>query len=148
MVEFKPNKLLLLFVMVTTITIIIDQITKAVISGIRPNFTISFLNLGYFTNTGAGFGLLQDKIVLLTIISILVAVMTIIGYREIPKLIWPQLFTALFLGGVIGNLLDRLFRGLVIDFINFSFWPAFNVADMAITVGIIGIIIIVWRKKS
>ena len=58
----------------------------------------------------------------------------------------PQLLWGVFLGGVIGNLVDRLMRGVVIDFIDLGFWPAFNIADAAITVSTIGLIIYYWDR--
>ena len=148
MVESNKTKLLRFFVSVTIITILIDQITKLIIFNLKPNLQWGFLKIHYLANTGAGFGLLQDKTILLMIISSIVALVTIVHYKEIPQRIWPQVFTALFLGGVIGNLLDRIFRGFVIDFIDLTVWPAFNMADSAITIGIIGILITMWKKNT
>ena len=48
----------------------------------------------------------------------------------------------------MGNLLDRLFRGSVIDFIDLQFWPVFNVADAAITVAVVGLVIYYWKEES
>ena len=59
---------------------------------------------------------------------------------------YAQYLFALFLGGVIGNLIDRAFRGYVIDFISFKFWPAFNIADACISIAVIGLIIYFWKK--
>ncbi|MEK6846425.1 MAG: signal peptidase II [Nanoarchaeota archaeon] len=53
---------------------------------------------------------------------------------------------ALFLGGALGNLMDRWLRGFVIDFIDLKFWPVFNVADAAITVSVIGLVIYYWKR--
>ena len=53
----------------------------------------------------------------------------------------------LFLGGVVGNMFDRLIRGRVVDFIDFTYWPAFNVADAALTVSAIGLVIYFWNEK-
>ena len=148
MVESNSKKLLPLFILVTTVTVILDQVAKMFIASVKPNLQLGMLNISYLTNTGAGFGILQDKVILLTAISFIVALITIITYKEVPKKIWPQVFMALFLGGVIGNLIDRLFRGMVIDFLNFSFWPAFNLADSTITIGIIGMLITICNEKK
>jgi signal peptidase II len=83
-----------------------------------------------------------------SLISLLVASGIIYYYAKIPSKPWPQVLWALFLGGVLGNLIDRLFRGYVIDFIDLGFWPAFNVADASITVSVIGLIIWYWKNDK
>ena len=97
-------------------------------------------------NMGAGFGILQGKTFFLGIVSLVVAVTIISYYPRIPKEKIPQILFALFLGGVIGNLIDRFLRGYVIDFINFSFWPAFNIADSALTISVVGLVWYYWKK--
>lgn len=126
--------------------VLLDQLTKYLVlkSQLQINFKIFTLHL--VKNTGAGFGLLKNQTLLLTIISILVTLFVIYYYKKIPKQPFPQIFTALFLAGVIGNLIDRLFRKFVIDFIDFHFWPAFNLADACITISAIGLIIYFWKK--
>ncbi|MBI2665171.1 signal peptidase II [Candidatus Woesearchaeota archaeon] len=57
------------------------------------------------------------------------------------------LLYAVLLGGIIGNLIDRLVYGYVIDFLHFSFWPAFNIADTSISLSIIGLIYYYWKEK-
>ncbi|GAJ17757.1 unnamed protein product, partial [marine sediment metagenome] len=68
-------------------------------------------------------------------------------YDKIPDETQIQIFTALILGGTLGNLIDRIKFGYVIDFLDFQIWPAFNLADSAITIGVIGLIIYLIRKK-
>ena len=80
------------------------------------------------------------------LISLIVAAGVVLYYKKIPKNKWEQVLFALFLGGVIGNLIDRLFRKFVIDFLDFSFWPAFNIADACITVSVIGLIVYYMKK--
>lgn len=142
----KKHQPLILFSFVTFIIVLLDQLTKYLIFRFQPNIDLKLFTLHLVKNTGAGFGLLKDQTTLLTIISLAVAAFIIYYYKKIPKKTFPQLFTALFLGGVIGNLIDRLFRKFVIDFLDFSFWPAFNLADACITVGAIGLIIWFWKK--
>ena len=98
-------------------------------------------------NTGAGFGILKNQTFFLGIISLIVAVTLIVYYKKIPKEKISQILFALFLGGVIGNLIDRFFRGYVIDFISFSFWPAFNIADSALTIAVIGLVILYIKEE-
>ncbi len=126
----------------TAIIIILDQITKYFLESGKPSFGI----ISYTQNTGAGFGILPGQTIILGIISAVVAILIIAYYPQIPKERFPLLCWGLFLGGVIGNLLDRLVRGYVIDFINVGFWPAFNIADSAITIGALGLLIYYWKK--
>jgi len=88
------------------------------------------------TNTGAAFGILQGSTLFLIIVSC-VAVLAITAYLR-----YYPFALALILGGTIGNLIDRVFLGHVIDFIDVGFWPVFNIADSANTVGVI---LLVWQ---
>ena len=131
-----------IFWSITIIIIVIDQTAKYIINALQPN--TFFLRTVH--NTGAGFGILQNQTFMLGILSALVAIAVIFFYRKIPQEKWPQVLWALFLGGVIGNLIDRIFRGYVIDFIEVGFWPAFNIADAAISIAAIGLIIYFWKR--
>jgi signal peptidase II len=86
----------------------------------------------YTNNTGAGFSILQNMNFLLIIISIVVLGAVIYFHKQIPRF---SLIT--IVAGIFGNLVDRIFYGSVIDFINFKFWPIFNIADSLIFVGAI-----------
>jgi len=149
--KFFQNKHFLFFSLALVI-ILIDQLTKILLTA---NFSVgqslmiipNFLSLVYVQNTGAGFGILKGFGFFLIIVSLLVIIVIFDYYKKINIKQKLLLFsTAILLGGVVGNLIDRLFHGFVIDFINFSFWPAFNVADMAITAGVIGLILYFWRR--
>lgn len=124
-----------------------DQLSKI---WIRSNlatgsslFEIGLFRLTNVHNTGAAFGLFQGQSFILTIIA-LIAVTALLLYillfsRQFPildnSLGIPAL--GLVLGGMVGNLIDRLHLGYVTDFIDIGIWPAFNIADSAITVGVI-----------
>jgi len=136
----------LIFSLIAFLVVLSDQLTKYFILKNNPQINLNVLEITLIKNTGAGFGILQDQTFLLGIVSLIVALLIIIYYHKIPKDSFSQLLFALFLGGVIGNLIDRLFRGYVIDFINFGFWPAFNLADAVLTVSIIGLMVYYWRK--
>ena len=140
------SKKLLFFSSITLFLILLDQLTKFLIQHYQLNFNFGFLQIHLVKNTGAGFGILSQYTSILTIISILVTFAIIYYYPQIPQKSFPQTALAFFLAGTIGNLLDRLFRKFVIDFIDFSFWPAFNLADTYITLGAIGLIIYFWKK--
>ncbi len=146
MVDLNKYKPQLLFWSVCVLIVVLDQAAKYLIFSYQPELDFRWLAIHLVQNTGAGFGILKDQIHLLTFISLVVALLIILFYGKIPKRIAPQLFSALFLGGVAGNLIDRLFRRYVIDFLDFKIWPAFNLADAAISVAVIGLIIYFWKK--
>lgn len=89
-------------------------------------------------NSGAAFGILQDSGPLLIITS-LVGAAAILIYLLNPGFAHPmmRLGLAFMFGGAVGNLIDRVNTGEVVDFIKFPNWPAFNVADSAITIGVL-----------
>ncbi len=126
------------------IVLFLDQISKSIINYFQP--TSAFFHVVH--NTGAGFGILQNNTLILAAISLLVALGTILNYRKIPGSFFPQLSWGIFLGGVVGNLIDRALRGYVIDFIDLQIWPVFNIADMAITVSVIGLVYWYWRTEK
>lgn len=125
-------------ILALVLTLIADQVSK---------YFIKTSNIGYVKNHGAGFGILQNMTVFLIIVSIAVFVLIIIYYKKIPKKASYQTFTGLILGGLLGNLFDRIFLGYVIDFIDVGFWPSFNIADAALSAGVIGIIIWMLKEK-
>ncbi|MBU0460412.1 MAG: signal peptidase II [Nanoarchaeota archaeon] len=135
-----------LFLLITILVISLDQLTKYLIVQFKPNFNLGLLTIRFIQNTGAGFGILKGQTILLGLVSLVVALGVIFYYKKIPKEKTIQVLWAVFLGGVIGNLIDRLGRKFVVDFIDFSFWPAFNLADACISVAVIGLIIIYWKK--
>ena len=106
-------------------------------------FEMGLFRLTHVHNTGAAFGLFQGQSFPLTIVG-LVSVALILLYalflcRQFPLLDnrLGKLALGLILGGAVGNLTDRLRFGYVTDFIDVGIWPAFNIADSAITVGTI-----------
>lgn len=143
---FQRHNSMVLFSSVSLLVLIIDQLTKYVVSILQPQLNLKILLIHYVQNTGAGFGILRDQANILTFISLAVALAMIFMYKHIPKERVPQVLFAVFLGGVVGNLLDRLFRGYVVDFIDLNFWPTFNVADAAISLAAVGLVVYFWKK--
>lgn len=138
--------MLLWFFFIAILTVILDQISKNLVFYFQPDFRLGILTIHFVQNTGAGFGILEGQTIGLAIVSLIVALLVIFYYKKIPPEKLPQTLFAVFLGGVIGNLIDRLLRGYVVDFIDFSFWPAFNAADASICVAVAGLIIYYWKK--
>jgi len=143
---FQKDKFLPIFILLTLSIVFFDQLFKFLIYQFQPQWNLSILKIHFIQNTGAGFGILQNQSFWLGLISLVVAIVIIISYTKIPKERVPQLLFALFLGGVLGNMIDRLFRKFVIDFVDFSFWPAFNLADSCVTIAVIGLICYFWKE--
>jgi signal peptidase II len=126
--------------------LLLDQVVKKlVVSLMRLGDSVDLLGpvvrLTRTENTGAAFGLFRGRSVVFIVVSSLAAVAIVVFRREIAKLVRVEQFAfALVLGGALGNLADRLRHGAVIDFIDIGIrdlrWPAFNVADSAIVIGV------------
>ena len=134
------------------IIILIDQLSKFFV---RNNFQLNqpipiinnIFHLTYIQNTGAGFGILKAQTLILIFVSIAVIGIIFYNFDKIKnKEILLQVLVGFVLGGTIGNLIDRLAYGYVIDFLDFRIWPIFNFADSFVTIGIIGLIIYLWKK--
>ena len=110
-----------IFSLIVFAVIVLDQFTKYMVLRFEPYFGFRYLKITLIKNTGAGFGILQNQAFFLGIVSLIVAILVIVYYKKIPKERTSQVLFALFLGGVIGNLIDRFLRNYVIDFINLSF---------------------------
>jgi len=146
MVTKKYFQLEFLFGLIVLGVVALDQLLKYLIVYFNPNWDLWILRIHFIQNTGAGFGILQNQTIWLGLISLIVTLAVIIGYKRIPREKFPQILFALFLGGTIGNLIDRFLRKFVVDFIDFSFWPAFNLADAVITLSVIGLMWYFWKK--
>jgi len=147
MVKFLQAKQTRVFILITFIIVLLDQLTKFLFQKYQPNWQFWFFNINFVKNTGAGFGILQGQTVLLGIISLVVVGLIIYFYPKVPKQWFPQVMLALFLGGTIGNMIDRFFRSYVIDFIGTTFWPLFNLADSMISIAAVGLIIYLIREE-
>jgi signal peptidase II len=142
----QDRKRLRLSLIVATLVAGLDQLSKL---WIRDNLVageslreIGFVRLTYVVNTGSAFGLFPNQTVLLIVITIvsLTSMLLFLRYLSSASAL-TNVSLGLILGGAVGNLIDRLHFGYVIDFIDIRLWdglhwPAFNVADTAIVVGI------------
>ena len=130
------------------IIVLIDQITKYILIDKYITVIPNFLKFTYTMNKGAAFGLGTPVIVLIVNI-LLVTVVAILAYKYRGKLSNYIPITMILAGG-IGNLIDRLFRGFVIDFIDINLFnfPNFNVADIAICLGCFLLIIVLWKDEN
>ena len=129
---------------VLLIVVGLDQLTKHTIAaGIAPGDKRRFLplvDLVHVRNTGVAFGFLSGGGALVLLFTLL-ALSVLIGYLAWrPARPWLWLPTGMLVGGAVGNLIDRVSMGSVIDFIKLPDWPAFNVADMSITFGVLALL--------
>lgn len=131
--------------------IILDQITKAVILNAMPLFESipvipGLFSITHIQNPGGAFGLLADHPLwirkgVFLVLSTVAVVAVLYFHHQTPRTHpWLASGLALIFGGAVGNLIDRFRFGKVVDFLDFyigtAHWPAFNVADSAITVGV------------
>lgn len=131
---------------VGAVVVLLDQLTKALIRGwIGPassrhqvDLAGSFIGFEYVENPGAAFGILRGQTAFLILAASAIVALLLISLRGANRLS-PLMYVGLglLLGGAFGNLADRIRLGYVTDFIAVGFWPKFNVADSAITVGLV-----------
>lgn len=130
------------FLLPALAVVLLDQISKQFFWGLGRNFDVidSFVRITLVHNSGAAFGLLQEARGFLIVASTAASVFIMfLAERLPPEERWKRVFLGLILGGALGNLIDRLYPGQVIDFIDVGAasyrWPVFNVADSAVTIG-------------
>lgn len=132
-------------ILVAIAVILVDQVTKALVRADIPlgsqREVTGFLDLVHVRNDGVAFSAFGGKpwIVVGLITVALVALLWYFRSHADRPLVW--LATGLLFGGALGNIIDRVLDGAVTDFIKFSHWPAFNVADIAINIGVVVLII-------
>ena len=142
------------FLGLAVLVVLVDQLTKWFIRQTvargdawpDPSWP---LRIVHYRNTGAAFGILQNAGPLLVVTS-LIGMAAILVYLFNPGFAHPlmRLGLALMFGGAVGNLIDRLFNGNVVDFLQVPHWPAFNVADSAISIGVVLLIWAMLRDSS
>lgn len=126
--------------------VILDQFSKyIVVENMSLGESIPIIeevfHLTYILNPGAAFGMFAHNRLFFIAIAVIVIGIIIWARREILASPWEvKAGCGLFLGGAIGNLIDRARQGLVIDFFDFRIWSVFNIADIAICIGV-GLII-------
>ena len=149
--EARPSGILGITPLIILIAILMaDQVTKwLVVLTMNPGQSIpdsGLVRITYVTNTGSAFGFFPNQTIFLVLASFVGIGVLLVFYRTHPinnTLLHASL--GLQLGGAIGNLVDRIRLGYVVDFIDVGTWPVFNVADSAIVVGLIGLL---WALMS
>jgi signal peptidase II len=156
--KVSPSKYrgrLRLFLIVAVLVVIADQLSKLWIGANRPQMELlpGFLDLRYTENTGAIFGLFHSHTELFIALGIAGVIVILVFLHYFPPATTLGVVSfALILGGAVGNLIDRIRLGYVIDFVSLHLrdlfrWPAFNVADTALTVGILVLIYYFYKSR-
>jgi len=131
-------------VIVAAVVIALDQLTKhTVATGIAPGEEKKFLplvHLVHVRNTGVAFSIFSGGGTLVLVFTLLALAMLVGYFARHPERPWLWVPTGMLVGGAIGNLIDRIANGAVTDFIKLPHWPAFNVADMSITFGVLALL--------
>ncbi len=124
---------------------VLDRVTKnLVLSQIPYGSEVSVighvLGIANVHNSGAAFGLAPAGAAFFLVASIVVAIGLVVYVVRNPNHLWTDTVLGLVMGGTLGNGYDRIMFGTVTDFINFHFWPVFNVADASISIGVVALI--------
>lgn len=156
------NRKYTIFTITLVVILLLDQLTKIVINSsfaLYESLSVipGLFNITYIRNPGAAFGFLADadpvfRSIFFTAVSVVAIVFIVLVIRKIKAGELLSTFgLSLILGGALGNLIDRIRFGEVIDFLDFYLgsyhWPAFNVADSAISIGAALLIWEIIRKK-
>lgn len=140
-------------IILAVILFIIDQATKYIaLTKLKPlgsvTFIDGFMDFTFVENRGAAFGILNGRVWLLLVIAAVICIVIIAAMIKMPntkEYKWLKWSLMLILAGAIGNVADRLFRGYVVDFFEFTFikWPVFNMADIYVVIGTIVMAVLV-----
>ena len=144
-----------LSLIVAIVILIIDQLTKKIITAtmnIGDSYEVipHFLNITSHRNNGAAWGILSGKMGFFYIITLIILAVLIIFYiKETKYNAFMQVAISLLFAGALGNFIDRLFNGEVVDFIDTNIFgydfPIFNIADSSLTIGVIFVIIALFK---
>jgi len=129
----------MIFIIVSSV-VFLDQLTKFLATRLlQLNIPVilikDFLYITLVHNRGAAFGMLKNQLLLFVLLSFFSILFIIYHLKSKKNPILLRVSLSLILAGAIGNLIDRLRFGFVIDFLDLRFWPVFNLADSALTIG-------------
>lgn len=131
-----------IFVLVAVAVFVLDRVTKSIVGaqvpyGSEVTVVDHLLGITNVHNSGAAFGIAPALAGIFLVASLLVAIGLAVYVFRTPASDWMYALLGLIMGGTVGNGYERLFNGTVTDFINFHFWPVFNVADSAVSIGVV-----------
>lgn len=140
--------------LLAAVVVIFDQWSKYYVEshmhlGMSIPLIENVFHLTYVLNPGAAFGMLEHRTSFFIVVALLLVVAVVYFYPRIPSgHLLLRTGIGLQVGGAIGNVIDRVKTGYVIDFFDFRIWPVFNIADMAIVGGVGMIIISILRSQQ
>lgn len=134
------------WLMLAGIFLVLDQAVKFLFVRFQPFIDLAFVKLHLVWNTGASFSILQDQNAILIYVALIVLGVFLWQYEKIPLV--QRRWGILAAAGVIGNLIDRIVYGAVVDFFNLGWFPVFNVADSLIVISVIAIVYVSWREEK
>lgn len=146
----------LALVLVAALAVLADQASKAYVvahldlhaswmplAALEPVFRFTHVH-----NTGAAFGIFPEGGSVFLLIAVVVSALIVYYYHQLPAGAWlVRLALGLQLGGALGNVIDRVRLGYVVDFLDVAFWPVFNVADSCVVVGVVLLALAVLREE-
>jgi signal peptidase II len=126
----------------------LDQLTKHTVVPDNENKLIPGLKLVHVRNTGVAFGAFSGGGAVVLVVTLAALTLLLFYFARHPgrRGLWVP--TGLLVGGALGNLIDRLANGAVTDFIKLPHWPAFNLADTAITLGVVALVYVLETGRS
>jgi signal peptidase II len=135
----------LIFTIVALTVFIADRFSKRMVVAHVPLGTerpaLPHVWITNTQNAGAAFGVAQEATAVFLVASVVVAIGLVFYVARTPVGVWSGALLGLILGGTVGNGYDRLLHGTVTDFIALHFWPVFNVADSAVCVGVVFLLV-------
>ena len=147
-----------MIIIFTIIFFFIDLISKLIVSNfmnVQDSIIVisNFFNITYVRNTGAAWSIFAGKTWMLIIVSlIIISIIVWYIFKNNPKNNLEKISYSMILGGSVGNLFDRIVYGYVIDFLDFNLfgydYPIFNLADTFIVIGVLLLVIYMWRCKD
>ena len=154
----QKTKSNLMLVLIALVVIALDQLTKR---AVQQNLALGeallvfppweFVRIVHWVNTGAAFGMFQGGNAVLIGLTVAITLAILIYYQTLPEdHLFQRICHALMVGGSIGNLIDRLTLGYVVDFVAVGRFPVFNLADSCVTVSVILLLIstIIEERKA
>jgi signal peptidase II len=129
-----------------------DQVVKALVTSSlargETRDVVAGIKLVNVRNSGVAFGQLQNGGAIVSVVIALAVLALLVYFARNGSRPWVWLPTGMLLGGALGNIVDRVSEGAVIDFVKLPYWPAFNVADSAITIGVVVLVFVIERGSD
>lgn len=157
--SFKNIKMVIPLFAVALPILLLDIVTKWLIRLYIPKggghvIIPGFFNLRHDRNSGAAFGILSDQRAFLVLVTIAALIFIFFYYFRFRHSGWMRTSLGFLLGGAVGNFIDRIYLGEVVDFLQFGiesknlFWPTFNVADVSVCIGAGMLIVYLFRVQN